>query len=153
MGPVLTKRYVGILLGVIFWMVTAWANAAMSPAATLLEGERGWWDQAAILVQIAESGRAEAIPYSNDVRKLRAQLRKYIQQAKNVEISSEHRQLHSTMLIMDVLLKSAAACQTAGYIACPVLLMSQLKMVLKNGYAKLDEIEESSNNFKASGIE
>jgi hypothetical protein len=152
MGPVLTKRYVGIPLGLLFWMITAWANAAMSPAAALLEGERGWWDQAAILVQIAESGRAEALPFNKDVRELRAQLRKHIQQARNVEISPVHQQLHSTMLIMDVLLKSAAACQAASKIVCPPLLMIQLKTVLNNAYSKLDEIEEASNNFNADGI-
>ena len=152
MGLVLTKRYVRILFGVFLWIVTAWVNAAVFPTATLLEDERGWWDQAAELVLIAESGRAEAVPFNKDVRELRAQLRKHIQQARNTDISSEHQQLHSTMLVMDVLLKSAAACQAAGKIACPILLMKQLKTVLKNGYSKLDGIAETSNNFNAVGI-
>lgn len=151
MGPVLTTRYAGILFGVLFWLTTSSANAAISPAATPLEEERDWLDQATQLVNAAQSSQADAIQFNKDVRESRARLRKHIQQARNAELSPEHQQLHSSMLVVDVLLKSAAACQTAGHIVCPPMLMSQLRTVLKNAYSKLDEVKIISNNFIVGG--
>jgi hypothetical protein len=145
MDPVLTKRYARILSGVFLWTLTVLANAASSSGTTLLEDEREWLVQAAHLVQLAQSGKAEAVQYNKDVRESRAQLRQHIQHNNKQELSQQHRQLHSMFLILDILLKSAAACQTAGHIVCPPLLMSQLNTVLKNAYAKLDEIKASPN--------
>ena len=153
MGPVLTKSHTGFFLAALFWVVIAWANPAISSATILVEDERDWLDQAARLVDIAQSGQAEAIQYNKDVRESRAQLRLHIQKTNNVDLPPAHRQLHSTLLVMDVLLKSAAACQTAGHIVCPPLLMRQLKTVLKNAFSKLDEIEGNSDKFKASVLQ
>lgn len=151
MGPVLTTRYAGILFGALFWATTGWADMAMSPASTALEEELDWLDQAAQLVRAAQGGRTDAVQFNKDVRESRARLRKLIQQSRNAELPSAHRQLHSSMLVVDVLLKSAAACQTAGRIVCPPLLMSQLRTVLKNTYSKLGEIKQTSNNFNGDG--
>ena len=100
---------------------------------------------------IGVAAAADAIQFNKDVRESRARLRKHIQQARNADLSPEHQQLHSQMLVVDVLLKSAAACQTAGHIVCPPMLMSQLRTVLKNAYSKLDEVKKISNNFIVGG--
>lgn len=133
-------RFAEILVGALLWVATGWVNAAIHSPATSLDEESNWLEQAARLVAEAQSARADAVQFNKDVRNSRTQLRKIIQQGRNEELPQAHRELHSIMLVMDVLLKSAAACQTAGHIVCPALLMSQLKTVLKNSYTKLDEV-------------
>lgn len=151
MRHVPTTRYAGILLGVLFWVTTGWANASISPATTSLEDESSWLNQATRLVLEAQSARADAAQFNKDVRESRARLRNIMQQSRNIKPASKHRELHSIMLVMDVLLKSAAACQTGGHIVCPPMLMSQLKTVLKNAYTKFDEVKQTSNSFNVGG--
>jgi hypothetical protein len=105
--------------------------------------EAQWLERANQLIAEAERGRAQATQFNLDVRDSRTQLRQVIQQDRAVDLSAEHRALHSNMVLLDVLLKSAAACQTAGYIACPPLLMSQLKTVMKNAYTNLDKVKQT----------
>jgi hypothetical protein len=49
------------------------------------------------------------------------------------------------MVLLDVLLKSAAACQTAGHIVCPPLLMSQLQTVMNNAKTNLESVRQSND--------
>lgn len=116
--------------------------AVHATSKTVLQEEL-WLNQASVLIKQAETARADAKQFNQDVRDSRARLREYIREAKNAELSAEHRALHSTMVLLDVLLKSAAACQTAGHIVCPPLLMSQLKTVKKNAYANLEKIKQT----------
>ena len=147
MFAIQTTRYKKILLfGIVFWLSTALANATPLPTATSLKKERDWLEQAAQLVLAAQGAHADATLFNKDVRESRASLREIMQQARNIELSIQHRQLHSTMLVMDVLLKSAAACQTGGHIVCPPMLMTQLKTVLKNSYTKYDEVMVASSD-------
>ena len=111
-------------------------TAAASP--TQLK-EEGWLNQASLLVDAAKGSNTAATQFIKDVRESRTQLRKIMLSARNVPLTSEHRALHSTLVLLDVLLKSAAACQTAGYIVCPPMLMSQLNTILKNAYQNLDK--------------
>jgi len=122
----------------------SWTNTA-HPAVASAHKEESWLKQASILVLAAQGTHADATQFNKDVRESRAQLRGYMQQARKTRLSKEHRQLHSTMVLLDVLLKSAAACQTAGYIVCPPLLMIQLKTVLKNAYANLENFKQTLN--------
>jgi hypothetical protein len=145
-----TARYATILFGVIIWLSTALATTSLPSAAMLLKEENDWLDQTARLVLAAQGAHADARLFNEDVRASRADLRKIMQKARHMELSPQHRQLHSTMLVLDVLLKSAAACQTGGHIVCPPMLISQLKTVLKNSYAKLDEVRAPSNNVNVS---
>lgn len=128
----------------LFWVTIAWPNIAF-PASTPALEEEIWLEQAGILVQAARSAYADATQFNIDVRKSRTQLRKTMRQVQNTQLSTELRNLHSTMLLLDVLLKSAAACQTAGHIVCPPLLMAQLKTVLENNYANLDKVKKATN--------
>jgi len=145
-----TTRYIKLLFGLLFLLSTALANTTPIPDATSANEEHFWLDQATRLVLAAQGGQTDATLFNEDVRASRAGLREIMQQARHMDLSPQHRQLHSTMLVMDVLLKSAAACQTAGHIVCPPMLMSQLKTVLKNSYAKLDEVKATSNNANIS---
>ena len=146
MRPVLTTRNTVILSVVLFWAITGWAHAV---AATSLEKEHDWLEEASQLVVQAQSSQSDAVQFNKDVRESRTQLRNMVQQARHVKLSAVHQELHSIMLVMGVLLKSAAACQAGGHIVCPPMLMSQLKTVLKNAYTKLDEIKQTSNNPNA----
>ena len=145
-----TTRYTKLLFGLLFWLSTALANTTPITDAASVNEEHSWLDQATRLVLSAKGGQTDATLFNEDVRASRADLRKIMQQARHMELSPQHRQLHSTMLVLDVLLKSAAACQTAGYIVCPPMLMSQLNTVLKNSYAKLDEVKVTSYNATIS---
>lgn len=145
-----TALYTKLLFGLLFWLSTALANTTPIPDATSANKEHSWLDQATRLVLAAQGGQTDATLFNEDVRASRAGLREIMQQARHMELSPQHRQLHSTMLVMDVLLKSAAACQTAGHIVCPPMLMSQLNTVLKNSYAKLDVVKATSNNVTIS---
>lgn len=146
-----TKRTRGhweiLFFGVLLWLSATLANAITHPA-TPLKKEQNWLDQATQLVIAARGSHTDAILFNNDVRASRASLRHIMQKARHLKLSTEHRQLHSTMLVMDVLLKSAAACQTGGHIVCPPMLMSQLKTVLKNAYTKLDEVMATSSDAR-----
>lgn len=141
--------YTVIFFGIILCLTLAWATNALSSTTTSLKIENNWLDQASLLVLAAQQSDTDAQQFNKEVRTSRAQLRQLMQQARQKKLSSELRQLHSSMLLLDVLLKSAAACQTAGYIACPPLLISQLKTVLKNAYANRDRVEQALNQSKA----
>ena len=132
----------GIFFVAFVWLSTTLANTTVTTDS--LKEENNWLNEAARLVAAAQGARTDATLFNEDVRKSRASLRVIIQATRHTKLSPQHRQLHSTMLVMDVLLKSAAACQTAGHIVCPPMLMSQLKTVLANAYANLDEAKTDS---------
>lgn len=138
-----------ILFGLFFWMTAVSANTDHTTNETLLQKEHDWLKFASHLVQEAQSAQSDAVLFNKDVRESRARLRNTIQQSRHQKLATKHRELHSIMVVMDVLLKSAAACQTGGHIVCPVMLMTQLKKVLKNAYTKLDEVKQSSGNLNS----
>ena len=124
------------------WMAMAGIGAVLGSDLTVMEEAR-WLERASQLITQAESAQADASQFNLDIRESRAQLRQVVQQARAADLPEEHRALHSNMVLLDVLLKSAAACQTAGHIICPPLLMVQLKTVLKNAYTNLDKVKQA----------
>ena len=134
-----------IFFATFVWLSTALANTTVT--TDTLKEENNWLNEAARLVTAAQGARTDATLFNKDVRESRANLRTIIQADRHNKLSPQHRQLHSTMLVMDVLLKSAAACQTAGHIVCPPMLMSQLKTVLANAYTNLDEAKTDSTKI------
>ena len=139
----LKRPHTRILLWLsLSWLTVAGVGIALGSDLAGME-EAQWLERANQLIAEAERGRAQATQFNLDVRDSRTQLRQVIQQDRAVDLSAEHRALHSNMVLLDVLLKSAAACQTAGYIACPPLLMSQLKTVMKNAYTNLDKVKQT----------
>lgn len=103
--------------------------------------ERLWVDRAAILVDKAATGRADGKRFTIDVKAHRADLRA-LMQSSGKDIPQQHRQLHMSMVLLGVLLKTASGCQTGGHVVCPASLMTQLRTVLKNTYLNLDAYEE-----------
>ena len=102
--------------------------------------EQLWIDRAAILVERAATGRAEGKRFTIDVKAQRADLRE-LMQSSGKDIPEAHRQLHMSMVLLGVLLKTSAGCQSGGRIVCPVGLLSQLRTVLKNTYINLGTYE------------
>jgi hypothetical protein len=102
--------------------------------------ERDWVDQATVLVERAATGRADGKRYTEDVNAHRADLRELMQRSAK-DLPQAHRQLHMSMVLLGVLLKTAAGCQSGGHVVCPASLMSQLRTILKNTYINLDVYE------------
>lgn len=102
--------------------------------------ERAWTERAEVLVDQAATGRADGRVYTQDVRAHRADLRNLMRNSGN-NLPPEHKQLHMSMVLVGVLLKTAAGCQTGGHVVCPVSLMNQLRAVLKNTFIKLESWE------------
>lgn len=117
-------RWCALAAGLLLW--------AGSGAGAALETERGWIEEAGRLVEAAGTSSADATGFNRAVRDSRAALRKLVNEARQRELAADHRQLHSNMILLDVLLKSAASCQEGGRIVCPAMLMVQLNTVLKN---------------------
>ena len=141
-SSMLTIRYARNLIWPVVWLTIVWPIIAL-PASRISLDEEAWIQQADVLVLSAQSSHTDATLFNKDVRSSRSKLRKILQQARKNRLSDELRRLHSTMLLLDVLLKSAAACQTAGYIVCPPMLMIQLKTVLKNSQENLQIFNQS----------
>lgn len=146
MKPVLTIHKTIFLLSALAWLTIVYANTPQPSGVIAMHDEHDWLNFATRLVNQAQGAQTDAVLFNKDVKKSRARLREIVQIRRNTKQATKHRELHSIMLIMDVLLKSAAACQTGGHIVCPPMLMSQLKTVLKNAHTKLDEVKQSSNN-------
>ncbi len=109
--------------------------------------ERAWVEEASRLVQLAETSDADAAQYQRDVlasrRKLRALMPPgptYYSEGGNKSLSSR-QQLLSSMVVLDALLKSAAACQKVGRIVCPASLISQLRKTLVSVRSNLGAYE------------
>ena len=143
--PKMTGRPAKFTFWLVFlWPIFFWSNLALPDSITVIS-EENWLDQASSLILAAQSAKTDARQFNKDVRESRVRIRKIMQQARKVKLSAEHNALHSTMVLLDVLLKSAAACQTAGYIVCPPMLMTQLKIVQKNCYANLEKVKQALN--------
>ena len=119
-----TVSWCAIAAGLLLWTGNG--------TGAVLETERGWIEEAGRLVEAAGTSSADAAGFNRAVRDSRAVLRKLVNEARQRELAADHRQLHSNMILLDVLLKSAASCQEGGRIVCPAMLMVQLKAVLKN---------------------
>ena len=128
------KIFYATLFSVLFLL----SNVDADPGEVI--GERFWIDRAAILVERAATGRAEGKSFTKDVKTQRADLRQMMQ-AAGKDIPEAHRQLHMSMVLLGVLLKTSAGCQSGGRVVCPVGLLSQLRTVLKNTYINLDAYE------------
>jgi hypothetical protein len=144
------------------WLVTAIVVSVMSISGALtstaygddataiktkMSPERAWVDEAGRLVDLAGTSSADATRYRRDVQASRGKLRalmppgpNYYSSGANKSQSSRQRLL-SSMVVLDALLKSAAACQTAGRIVCPASLMSQLHATLASVRSNLDAYE------------
>lgn len=87
------------------------------------------------MVQLAGTSNADAAQFQRDVLASRKQLRTLMPPGPiffsgGNKPPSPRQQLLSSMVVLDALLKSAAACQTVGKIVCPATLMSQLHTTL-----------------------
>jgi hypothetical protein len=123
---------------ILFSAVSLLSDAGAYPEE--VTGERLWIDHAATLVERAATGRAEGKRFTNDVRARRADLRELMQRS-GTDIPEARRQLHMSMVLLGVLLKTASGCQSGGHVVCPPGLLSQLGIVLKNTYINLDAYE------------
>ncbi len=123
---------------ILFSAVSLLSDAGAYPEE--VTGERLWIDHAATLVERAATGRAEGKRFTNDVRARRADLRELMQRS-GTDIPEARRQLHMSMVLLGVLLKTASGCQSGGHVVCPPGLLSQLGTVLKNTYINLDAYE------------
>jgi hypothetical protein len=141
-----TIRLVGP--GVLFCVV-AWSPVVAADPGGFTE-ERAWIDRATALVDIAATGQADGKTYTQDVRAHRADLRA-LMQGTGTDAPEARRQLHMSMVLMGVLLKTAAGCQSGGHVVCPASLMFQLRTVLKNTYIKLEASEGQSMAADSSG--
>ena len=141
-------------------MPSAYGNDA-TVAVTKKGPERAWVEEAGRLVQLAGTSNADAAQYRRDVSASRKQLRalmppgaNYFSNGSNKSLSSR-QQLLSSMIVLDALLKSAAACQTAGRIVCPATLMSQLHSTLASVRSNLGAYEatlaETSSGTRSHG--
>ena len=114
---------------------------------TKMVPERAWVEEASRLVDLAGTSSADANQYRRDVEKSRRELRALMPPGPNYYSSgtdkslSSRQQLLSSMVVLDALLKSAAACQTAGRIVCPASLMSQLHGTLASVRSNLGAYE------------
>jgi len=144
------------------WLVTAIVASVMSISGALtssaygndatavktkMSPERAWVEEAGRLVDLAGTSSADAARYRRDVLASRGKLRalmppgpNYFSSGTNTSLSSR-QQLLSSMVVLDALLKSAAACQTAGRIVCPASLMSQLHATLASVRSNLGAYE------------
>lgn len=113
-------------------------------------GERLWIDSAALLVERAATGRAEGKRFTKDVKAQRADLRE-LMQSSGTDIPEARRQLHMSMVLLGVLLKTASGCQSGGHVVCPPGLLSQLRTVLKNTYINLDTYEGQHVDVETQG--
>jgi hypothetical protein len=108
--------------------------------------ERAWVEEAGRLVQLAGTSNADATLFQREVLASRRQLRKLMPPGPiffsgGNRPPSPRQQLLSSMVVLDALLKSAAACQTVGKIVCPATLMSQLNTTLANVRSNLGAYE------------
>jgi len=124
--------------------VMLFSAVSLLPVAVAEKGgvtdERRWVDRAALLVERAATGRAEGKKFTKDVKAQRADLRE-LMRGSGADIPDVHRQMHMSMVLLGVLLKTSAGCQTGGRVVCPVGLLSQLRTVLKNTYINLNIYE------------
>lgn len=128
-----------IMIRVILFSAASLLSDAGADPGGVTE-ERLWIDRAEMLVERAATGRSEGKSFTRDVKAQRADLRK-LMQSRGKDIPEAHRQLHMSMVLLGVLLKTSAGCQSGGRVVCPVGLLSQLRTVLKNTYINLDAYE------------
>ncbi|MDH3310357.1 MAG: hypothetical protein OEM95_06710 [Gammaproteobacteria bacterium] len=151
------------IVGAVMSVVGALTSLAYGNDATnvgIKQGpERTWVEESSRLVQLAGSSKADATQFQRDVLANRKQLRTlmppgpiYFSGGSNKSPSSR-QQLLSSMVVLDALLKSAAACQTAGKIVCPATLMSQLHTTLASVRSNLNAYEATltTNATNSSG--
>jgi hypothetical protein len=101
--------------------------------------ERGWIERAEALVAAAR-GHAEAAGFQRDVQAHRERLRGIVRDA-GPEPTSERRQLHASMVLLDALLKSASDCQQVGHVVCEANLIRRLDAQLEAARARLRAVE------------
>ena len=89
---------------ILFSAVSLLSDAGAYPEE--VTGERLWIDHAATLVERAATGRAEGKRFTNDVKAQRAVLRELMQRP-GTDIPEARRQLHMSMVLLGVLLKTA----------------------------------------------
>lgn len=102
--------------------------------------ERDWIDRVTVLVDRAATGQADGKTYTEEVKAHRADLWA-LMRSSGTDLPQAHRQLHMSMVLLGVLLKTAAGCQSGGHVVCPASLMSQLRVILKNAYINLEAYE------------
>ncbi len=122
----------------LFCAVILFSDAEANPGKVTVE--RDWIDQATVLVERAATGWADGKRYTEDVKAHRADLRE-LMRSSGTDLAQAHRQLHMSMVLLGILLKTAAGCQTGGHVVCPPSLMIQLRAVLKNTYINLETYE------------
>jgi hypothetical protein len=131
----------------VFGVLTLSAYGNNATNARAKQGpERAWVEEADRLVQLAGTSNADAAQYKRDVLASHKQLRALMPPGPvffsgGNSAPSPRQQLLSKMVLLDALLKSAAACQTAGRIVCPATLMSQLHTTLTNVRSDLGAYE------------
>lgn len=131
----------------IFGTLTLSAYGNATNAGTKQCPERAWVEEASRLVQLAGTSKADAAQYQRDVLASRRQLRALMPPGPvyfsdgSKKSPSPRQQLLSSMVVLDALLKSAAACQTVGRVVCPATLMSQLHATLASVRSNLDAYE------------
>jgi hypothetical protein len=144
------RRLVTAIVGAVMsiagaLMSSAYGNDATN-AGTKQSPERGWVEEAGRLVQLAGTSNADAAQFQHDVLASRKQLRTLMPPGPiffsgGNRTPSPRQQLLSSMVVLDALLKSAAACQTVGRIVCPATLMSQLHTTLASVRSNLGAYE------------
>ena len=145
--PRLVTALVGVAMSIVgTLMPSAYGNDATNVGAKLTP-ERAWVEEASRLVQLAGTSNADAAQYQRDVLASRRQLRALMPPGPiffsggSNKSPSPRQQLLSSMVVLDALLKSAAACQTVGRIVCPATLMSQLHTTLASVRSNLGVYE------------
>ena len=149
-SPCQNRRLITIIVGAMMSLMgvltlSAYGNDATNVGAKQ-SPERAWVEEADRLVQLAGTSNADAAQYKRDVLASRKQLRALMPPGPNFysgenRLPSPRQQLLSRMIVLDALLKSAAACQTVGRIVCPATLMSQLHTTLASVRSDLDAYE------------
>lgn len=157
-SPPVTVAYLAAALGTAVFVLWTGAVGGGAPGESVSDRspERAWVEEAERLVEAAATGRADAAVFQQRVQANRTKLRRMMpsggafhSEASN--IMPEKRQLLSSMVVLDALLKSAAACQTRGRIVCPATLMMQLRTSLKNTYANLEAYEARLSSAAEQG--
>lgn len=106
--------------------------------------ERAWIDGAEKLVAAARS-HANANKFQQDVQAHRERLREIVRLAGPTPPPAR-RELHTSMILLNALLKSASDCHRGGRIVCPADLMRQLDAQVQAARAQLQALEQTAGS-------
>lgn len=118
-------------------------------AADSVAAERAWVDGAEALVAAARS-HAEASRFQQDVQAHRERLRHIVRLAGPTPPPAR-RELHTAMILLNALLKSASDCHRGGRIVCPADLMRQLEAQVQTVRARLQALENEQRVHAPGG--